>query len=496
MPILDLFAFVAVLVRGVTLALEALTVGGVIFAIAVADTPRVRSLRRWAALALIAVEILGASLNAAVLKATIGAGLSDLVGASFVNAALLVIVGALVVALNMAAPIGALLILAGSVLSSHAVARLDHRALLIALTATHHVASAAWLGGLPYLIREDTSARARAFSRLALASVPALVLAGIGLSWYYVGSAPAIYGTTYGLMILAKIAMLALLLILGGINFVSVRARLAALVGRLGEAEIGIGFTVILAAASLTSQPPAADVAAGERVSAAEIAHRFSPQAPRLTTPPLTALAHVPSLDSDSAAIEAPNESDHAWSEYNHHWAGIIVLGMGLMATLACWRATRWAKHWPLLLLGLAAFLFLRSDPENWPLGARGFWESFQVTEVAQHRVFVLLIIVFAIFEWGVRTGRWTSLRAAAVFPLASAAGAALLITHSHPLGDTRADFLAELDHTPIALLAVAAAWSRWLELRLPERLRRIPGGVWPACFVAIGALLLLYRET
>ena len=26
-------------------------------------------------------------------------------------------------------------------------------------------------------------------------------------------------------------------------------------------------------------------------------------------------------------------------------------------------------------------FLFLRSDPENWPLGPNGFWESFAVVD-------------------------------------------------------------------------------------------------------------------
>ena len=54
----------------------------------------------------------------------------------------------------------------------------------------------------------------------------------------------------------------------------------------------------------------------------------------------------------------------------------------------------------------MAAFLFLRSDPEVWPLGEIGFFESLRDVEVLQHRVFVLLIVAFALFEWGVRTGR------------------------------------------------------------------------------------------
>ena len=56
----------------------------------------------------------------------------------------------------------------------------------------------------------------------------------------------------------------------------------------------------------------------------------------------------------------------------------------------------RWARHWPLLFLGLAVFLFLRSDPEVWPLGEIGFFASFRDVEVLQHRVFVVLIAAFA----------------------------------------------------------------------------------------------------
>ena len=50
---------------------------------------------------------------------------------------------------------------------------------------------------------------------------------------------------------------------------------------RLIEAELGIGITVILTAASLTSQPPAVDQPE-ETVSMHQIWHRIKPAAPRL----------------------------------------------------------------------------------------------------------------------------------------------------------------------------------------------------------------------
>ena len=77
----------------------------------------------------------------------------------------------------------------------------------------------------------------------------------------------------------------------------------------------------------------------------------------------------------------------------------------------------RWAKHWPLALLGLAVFLAIRSDPEVWPMGYVGIWASLRDVEVLQHRIFVLLIVVFAVFEWSVRTGRLRSPKAALGVP-------------------------------------------------------------------------------
>jgi len=190
-----------------------------------------------------------------------------------------------------------------------------------------------------------------------------------------------------------------------------------------------------------------------------------------------------------------PNSSaDIAWSEYNHHWAGLVVLVMGILAVLA--RRFSWARNWPLTFFGLAAFLLIRADSENWPLGPRGFWESFQVAEVAQHRFFVLLIIVFAIFEWGVQTGRIAVQRAGLIFPAVCAVGGALLLTHSHSLGNLKEECLVEMSHLPLSILAVLAGTSRWLEIRLTRDRPGLAEWVWPACFVLIGAVLISYRES
>ena len=67
-------------------------------------------------------------------------------------------------------------------------------------------------------------------------------------------------------MVASKAVMFAMLLALEAANFLIVRRMGTAgdehvvTLRRFGEAELGIGFTIILAAASLSSQPPAVDL--------------------------------------------------------------------------------------------------------------------------------------------------------------------------------------------------------------------------------------------
>jgi len=333
-----------------------------------------------------------------------------------------------------------------------------------------------------------------------------LLVGGVGMSLFYVGSLPGVYGTTYGVMLLAKVYLFLVIIGMGSGNFFLVRqierapAPLLVRLRRFSEAEIGLGFTALLVAASLTSQPPAADLI-HDRLTAHEIVERMRWVKPRLTSPPIQALAPPGTLrqgiQESLYSAWQNDENDRAWSEYNHHWAGIIVLFAGLLALLARSPRFRWAQYWPLLFIGLAVFIVLRADPENWPLGPRSFWGSFSSPDVLQHRLYAVLITAFAIFEWAVETGRLKSAAASYVFPVLCAAGGALMMTHSHPQANLKDSMLIEMSHTPIALLGATAGWSRWLELRLPQKQdSKIASYVWPVCLALVGILLLDYRES
>jgi len=205
--------------------------------------------------------------------------------------------------------------------------------------------------------------------------------------------------------------------------------------------------------------------------------------------------SRLPAFVPGSGETPPRNAYDIAWSEYNHHWAGLLVAAIGLAAFARRSGRLTAARHWPLLFLLLAGFLFLRTDPEAWPIGEIGFIESWKEPDVAQHRLFVLLIVVFALFEWAVSTGRIVSRALARVFPLLVAIAGTLLLTHSHALGNAKEELLIEYSHLPIAVMGVTAGWARWLEVEAPLAEGRWAGWLWPACFVLIGLLLLFYRE-
>ena len=413
----------------------------------------------------------------------------------------------------------ATLLVASSAVVSHAVARVEWRAPLIALDAAHQVAAALWIGGLAHLVlsaiadgragvteprrilNRPPSDRAgladpatmNRFSTLAFRSMAATVLAGLALTLAYVGDLAAFVGTAYGVMVLSKVALLVPALALAWLNMRAVRRAAQAPATRLFsfvEIELGLGITILFAAASLTSLPPAVDVTT-DRATVAEVAARFAPAAPRLTSPPIDELLRAADPLMGRQVERKPVE--RAWSEYNHHWAGLFVVTMGALAILH-FLGLRAARHWPLVFLGLATFLFIRNDPRAWPLGPAGFWESLTLPDVLQHRTFVFLVVAFALFEWMVRTGRLAERPWGYVFPLLCAAGGGLLLTHSHAMFNLKDEFLSEVTHAPLGILGAFAGWGRWLELRLPAA-GRAAGWTWRGCFTAVGLILLFYRE-
>jgi copper resistance protein D len=543
LKLVDLFAFLSVVLRAGTLVFQSLLLGGVLFVLWVARSSPLAApesiariqksswnLLRISAVGLAVVQLLYLYVNSAVLMATAEIGFDGVVGANFFISGCIVLTAALMTAVvaggnknvaKWALPMLAVIVMGASVMTNHAASRLTGRPLLITLSSVHELATGFWIGGLPFLVLGLFRARdlttqwyvTERFSRLALICVAFLVLSGTIMSVLYIGSWGAVVGTAYGVMVLAKATMLGALLLLGGVNFLLLRntpkEHALPRLRRLIEAEVGIGITVILTAASLTSQPPAVDQVS-ETVTLQQIYQRVKPRIPRLTYE-YVAEAATPEPAAAAAGATSPQKqltynvdgvplttrliNNSIESESNHHWMGVVVLAMGLLALLARSGKAPWAEYWPLLLIGIAIFIFLQADTECWPVGWKSFGACWADPEVFQHRLAALVCVGFAVFELRVRQQKREGGRMALVFPLMCAAGGAVLLTHQHAISNVKENLLVELSHVPMGVIAVFAGWARWLELRLPEENRAIPSWIWPMCFVLIGAGLLNYRE-
>jgi putative copper resistance protein D len=545
--LLDIFGFASVMLSGVVRTAQCLTLGGIAFLAFIAlplgsgagdgalIVARARIWTRRFAWALLLTVALLLAMHVTILTGAQEISLelaigSDMATAQMVRLAAIALLLVLLYRRGLSAPLLValgLVDLAAGVAISHAMARIDDRALLVIITVLHHLGAAMWIGGLPCFLAamrllpggELRRAIGARYSLLSALSVAAIAVSGIGMLVHYVGSTEAMYGTAYGMMLGTKITLFFGLLFLGYCNSRVVRALAADPHGsvlrlrRFAEVELGVGITIFFVAASMTSIAPAIDLIE-DRASATEILDRLEPQWPSLKSPDRDSLAFY-QIENELAADQAQNRpatlqayvpgagqalprnaQDIAWSEYNHHWSGMIVLVMGILVILEKTGKAPWARHWPLLLIVLAGFLFLRSEAEGWPTGSLTLAESLRDPEFIQHKAFMVLMTAFAGFEWSVRNKVLRNDWAKYVFPLICALGGMMLLTHSHSIANVKELLLLEMTHMPLAVFAIWSGWTRWLELRLEDGPgRAIAGWLWPVFFSLTALTLLLYRE-
>ncbi len=169
-------------------------------------------------------------------------------------------------------------------LTSHAAATVGIRAPAIANDLVHLIAASVWIGGLAGLLllaatalttlagpqsRRVLAAVVPRFSVLAGLSVATLVVTGVYSAWAQVTIVEAL-ASPYGVALLAKIALVAGLLLLAAVNLLWVRPRLAGddsaarWLRRLVTAEVIVAVLVVLTVGFLTELEPARQVAARE----------------------------------------------------------------------------------------------------------------------------------------------------------------------------------------------------------------------------------------
>ncbi len=182
-----------------------------------------------------------------------------------------------------------------------------------------------------------------------------------------------------------------------------------------------------------------------------------------------------------------------AYSEFNHRSSGVFLLAI---TAVAFWQALRRPRGaWPAVIAALwiafGIYLFVRSDPEAWPWGPLGLFESLRDTEVLQHKILTLIPIVIGLLEglfgYGILTGR-PSLGLMALLALGGGTG---LFLHFHE-GRFHLDRIY-VQHAAMGLAGLAAG----LGLLLSRRAE--PGSklhlLWPAFLLAMSLVLMFYSE-
>jgi putative copper resistance protein D len=151
----------------------------------------------------------------------------------------------------------------------------------VAGDALHLAAAGAWIGGLvPFALimahalhtrsREWNAVAAdvtQRFSACGIFVVSVLLVTGLTNTWFLVGSLPRLIGTTYGQLLLGKIALVIVMVTVAAVNRLVLTPRLdasaegTAVLGRLrrnGLIEIGLGLAILAIVGTLGTTPPAA----------------------------------------------------------------------------------------------------------------------------------------------------------------------------------------------------------------------------------------------
>ena len=222
---------------------------------------------------------------------------------------------------------------------------------------------------------------------------------------------------------------------------------------------------------------------------------------------------HPAGSHGDVLAV-APMEHDHehaaawegsaegvAYSERNHHIAGLLVILMGLAETSYVMRlpSLAWARLLlPSAMLLAGIFVMIWSDHEAWPIGSLSFADTFfgHDAEILQHKAYGILALAVGSIELFRRLGRAGHRAWATPLPLMAIVGGLMLFGHSH--GAHPSAHKIAVHHAIMGTMAVTAGSSRLFSswIRPASGLEDSKWEwLWAGLILLIGAQLLIYSE-
>lgn len=278
---IDGLVVLAILAKAISYGAALLAMGGVLFSVvfsqhAEASVIRLaRKLTVGAALVGLAVLAIRFGIRAARISGMGFEGATDPMMLGFVwesplgTAAIWRGIGELAILALLVPRIGPWIALAGTVAVAISFAQVGHalgdpRAALAVLLVLHLLAAAFWVGALIPLRRAALASTGadllHHFGNVAAFAVAVLIVAGTSLAWLLSGSVTALFGTAYGLGLLLKVAIVAVLLSFAALNKVrlvpALRAEKLGSIHALRRSismEILAVVVILLATATITS---------------------------------------------------------------------------------------------------------------------------------------------------------------------------------------------------------------------------------------------------
>jgi hypothetical protein len=190
-----------------------------------------------------------------------------------------------------------------------------------------------------------------------------------------------------------------------------------------------------------------------------------------------------------------------AYSEFNHHLTGMLVLIIGLSElrhalAISFWAWTRFLLPGAFLTAG--SFLLIWSDHHAWPIGPLSFMQTFFSSdqEIFQHKTYALLSLAVGTIEMFRRLGQIGHAGWVTLLPLFAIIGGVMLFGHSH--GDHPSAEKIAMGHAIMGTMAVTAGSSKllfnWLRSPSPTQASKWEL-LWPSLILLIGMQLLMYSE-
>jgi putative copper resistance protein D len=187
-----------------------------------------------------------------------------------------------------------------------------------------------------------------------------------------------------------------------------------------------------------------------------------------------------------------------AYSEFNHHLAGVFVLLIGLSELRGGLGVTMlaWSRFLlPFAMLGAGGFLMIWSDHDAWPIGSLSFAQTFfsDDFETVQHKLYAILLVSVGAIEFLRRTGKVTHMAWGMPLPVFALVGGVMLFLHSH--GTHPAAHKIAIHHAVMGTTALVAGLCKVTAGAKRQEGRSPWGLAWSALVLLIGIELLVYTE-